>query len=113
MTDWRSIPVSSINWRALKPRIGRSAHPLRRLCTPPHDGRVRDFGSGAWAHMTLGEVADLGARVILREPDVGQVTLGALQSVIDMAADGRLPTSASPAPDALRPRNKPETKPEM
>ena len=113
MTDWRSIPVSSINWRALKPRIGRSAHPLRRLCTPPHDGRVRDFGTGAWAHLTLGEVADLGAREILRHQDVGQMTLGALQSVIDMAADGRLPTSATPAPDALRPRNKPETNPEI
>lgn len=107
MTDWRGIPVADINWRALKPLIGRSAHPLRRLCSPPYDGRVRDYGSGAWAHMTLGEVADLGAREILRHQDVGQMTLAALQSVVDMAAAGRLPVAGTAAPDALRPLREP------
>lgn len=39
MTDWREIPVQRIDWRALHRSMGRTINPLRRLCTPPLDGR--------------------------------------------------------------------------
>lgn len=109
MTDWREIPVQRIDWRALHRSMGRTIHPLRRLCTPPVDGRrPTELGTGSWAELTLGAVADLGARQIMRHIDVGPKVLATLQRIIDMAADGTLPLLGDPAPDALRPRSEQE-----
>lgn len=109
MTDWREIQVADIDWSELHRRMGRTVHPLRRLCLPRVSGDLpTPYGSGSWSTLTLGAVADLGARQILRHIDVGPKVLATLQRIIDMAADGTLPLLGNPAPDALRPRSEQE-----
>ena len=107
MADWRDIPMRMINWNAVSAHIGRSARPLRRLSTTirPED-TPKPFCRGAWRDMTLGQVADLGRREILRHSDIGPTALAALQHVIDLAAAGKLPQTQGPANDALRPTEK-------
>lgn len=103
MSDWRSVRMAEIDWRAMKSHIGRSASALRRLSIPFRNRPTYPYADGAWMDLTLGEVADLGAREILRYAGMGKVSLAALQSVIDMAEAGKLPLSNGVAIDALRP----------
>lgn len=104
MTDWRSIPVKDIDWRMLHARFGRTAHALRRLCLPRFNNQPPvSFGSGSWSEMSLGAVADMGARQIMRHHDVGPKVLATLQAIIDLAASESLPMIGGPATDALKP----------
>lgn len=103
MSDWRSIRMTEIDWRALKSHIGRSAQALRSMCHN-YGGRDPDkYGLGSWRDMTLGEVADLGRAQILRHAGIGETALSGLQYVIDLAAAGKLPLLNGVAIDALRP----------
>lgn len=106
MTDWRSIPMVAIDWSALKPHVGRNSHPLRRLTQGFPNRPPEPFQEGAWRNLTLGEVADLGRRALLRHNGMGEATLAALQYVIDLAAAGKCPLTTGPAHDALRPTEK-------
>ena len=103
MTDWRSIPVKDIDWRMLHARFGSSIYKIEWLAKVPGNGRVEDRGHGCWSHMTLGAVADLGERLILRHHGIGPVALATLQAIIDLAASEGLPMVGGPAPDALKP----------
>lgn len=104
MTDWREIRVAHIDWLALRSHIGRSAGVLRQLSTTIRpDDKPEPYCSGAWREMTLGQVADIGRRNLLRHTGMGAATLASLQYVIDLAADGKCPMIGGPAPDALRP----------
>ena len=104
MTDWRSIPVKDIDWPMIHARFGRTVHALRRLCLPRVNNQPpAAFGSGAWSEMSLGAVADIGARQIMRHQDVGPKVLATLQAIIDLAASEGLPMIGGPAPDALKP----------
>ena len=101
---WREVPMAEIDWSALKPTIGRPVHALRRLSRPWSN--PTEYGSGSWHDLTLGDVADMGRREIMRHLDVGEAALVALQKIIDMAAAGSLPmisATGRPAHDALRP----------
>lgn len=101
---WRDIPMRAINWRHVRSHIGISAHKLHRLSRPPFDNRPpQPYRDGSWCDLTLGQVADMGAREILRHEGIGEVALAGLQYVIDLAASGKLATNSDPAPDALRP----------
>lgn len=104
MIPWREIPMTGIDWSALKPQIGRSASTLRMLSHGFDDFAPKPGGAGCWRDMTLGDVADLGKyRLINHHHLFGEKTLAALQTVIDLAAAGRLPLKQAPARDALRP----------
>lgn len=104
MSDWREIRMTDIDWMALRSHIGRSAGVLGRLSTTMRaEDKPQPFGRGAWKEMTLGQVADIGRKNLLRYPDVGEVAIASLQYVIDMADAGKCPIIGSPAPDALRP----------
>jgi len=104
LTDWRDIPMAEINWLGLRGEIGRSAMALRRLAIVLYDRHpVEPYYMGCWSEMTLGQVADLGRRDLMRHNGFGDITLAALQRVIDLAAAGKLPVANGPAPDALRP----------
>ena len=103
MTDWRSIPVKDIDWRMLHAKFGRSIYALEWLAVEPRNNRVEALGHGCWSHMTLGAVADIGERLILRHHGIGPVALATLRSIIDLAASDGLPMVGGPAPDALTP----------
>ncbi|WP_147405712.1 hypothetical protein [Cereibacter sphaeroides] len=102
--DWREIPMTAIDWDALRPVLGRSANDLRRLSRGYRpDDPPREWCAGAWKQMTLGQVADMGRRQLLRHNNLGEKGLALLQMVIDLAAAGRCPTTDGAAVDALRP----------
>ena len=106
MTEWRDIPMRVINFHSMRSHLGRSARTLHRL-TNGYDEKdaPKPYGKAAWRELTLGQVADLGRRELMRHQDFGEKTLAALQYVIDMAADGKLHLTTGPAADALRPTN--------
>ena len=102
--DWRDIPMIEIDWCALKPMLGRCTHDLRRLSRGYRpDDPPREWGPGAWKLLTLGQVADMGRRHLMRHSGLGAKGVTALQAVVDMAAAGKCPTTDGPAVDALRP----------
>jgi len=105
--NWRTIRMDEIDWRAVQsmPEIGGHAGgALRRLSVGYPSVAAEPYWPGCWQNLTLGDVADLGERDLLRHSGFGKKTLAALRRVIDMAASGKLPLLGNPAPDALRPR---------
>ncbi len=109
MTDWREIPAVEIDWAA-NPISERAGYKVITMCSDRFDqgtGPLSRFSAGAWADLTLGEIADLGPTHWLRCSGIGGTAVRVIKWVIDHAAAGKCPMKAGsgkPAHDAYVPR---------
>ena len=88
MSDWRTIPMRDINWVALLPTFGPTVYRLRSLSEPTPDKAYRRYATGCWADLTLGQVADLGRKELLRHAGIGAGAIGVLERIMELAAAG-------------------------
>lgn len=94
MSEWRNIRCSDVNWHLLG--AGRVAWVLKSLCrVVPEPTEYNP--SGDWAHLTLGQLADMGVKAWTRPTGMGAKGVEAIKAIIDAAAEGQNVTTATDA----------------
>jgi hypothetical protein len=86
--DWRSIKAETVDWTK-NPISAQAGNYLKAAC---RDVR-HDFCTAS-----LGEIADMGVRVWLRQPYIGPMAVKVLMWAIDEAAEGKCPVVGSSFP---------------
>ena len=82
--DWRAIKCADIEWRSVPGITSRICTPLYWACKEP-----KGHDKSPWHTLTLGELADRGARQWVRDLDnCGPVTVESIKLTIDYAAAG-------------------------
>lgn len=107
--SWREIPCREVDWEICGVSR-RAALKVRFACRVGKEDGGLAFNSGPWAHMTLGEIADMGVRAWRRSAEnIGDLAQQVIMRTIDMAAEGKRVTYPKVAPDAYVPRCERET----
>ena len=104
--DWRSIPLSRINWFAAKRPTRRTGYDLHKLAKEAAEPPTA-YPAGPWVTLTLGQLADLGEQR-WRHDGASPTQVHVVKEIIDRAAVGDpevvLQDNGAPRSDAYVPQ---------
>lgn len=94
--SWRDIKASHVGWEK-NPISARAGINIDYMCSERRAeadrkaGRVTRYVPGAWADMTLGELANAGEEYWSRCYRIGDKAVDVIKWIMDEAAEGRCP----------------------